>query len=592
VLRTKLVAALLLILAASAPTGAAAIAPTPVQSGTDVGADDVGHVDPGRQFDPVRTRPSGTVVDESNGSSREQAGPTSRASSGNASAGNGEVRLPRSPDEGSDTADGGVDAAGDGEDYAVRPILAYRQIRPVGHAQLDVHGGARANTSSVDVAIVDTGVDDHHPDLDVSWAVGVTSDGLSEERHLRRDRRGHGTHVAGVIGARNDSQGIVGVAPNADLYSLNIFTGGNATTKKLRIALRSAKRGPDGVPGTADDAEIVSTSLRVNRSPVLDRTLSRIADDGTILIASAGNAGDGNGSTDEVTYPATHEDVLAVGATTYGRRTADFSSEGDAVDVVAPGTDVLSLGRYDGEPPNYVRKSGTSMAAPYVAGLLARLVARNASVSTTAEARALLAASADDVGRPGVDNATGYGIPDYEATVSDVDVDDEPAVVARSVDATVLRATRVYVADDTSGTTTTISIDDRLVRQVTGDPSSGQRTIVYASNVTPGITAFDVRVTDREGNSVHRTVEHAFGPSKRTPFAVPVVGSAVPSDVDGDGRFEDLDGDGNVTFVDTVTLLFRVDEANTRTQELALDFDGDGRFGFLDVVAHLRGELE
>ncbi|MES3516423.1 MAG: S8 family serine peptidase [Natronomonas sp.] len=279
----------------------------------------------------------------------------------------------------------------------------------------------------VSVAVLDTGVDRSHPDL--RGQVTLCRDFTGETvRNECTDANGHGTHVAGTIAAQGgtDDRGIYGVAPDAELYAFKVCDDeGQCSGSALREAIRTA----------ADEgADIVVLSLGGQAEPRVLEAVEYATQRDVAVIAAAGNSGP---DIDTIQYPAADRRTIAVGAVgalsgefvapnNYG--VAEFSSrgvrgpysDGDRhVDVSGYGVGVLSP-----VPGGYARLSGTSMAAPHVAGLSARILARNPGM-TPPELKETLhtRASRIDVteGRhagPGYDPAAGFGFPTVEEPVA------------------------------------------------------------------------------------------------------------------------------------------------------------------------------
>jgi len=253
---------------------------------------------------------------------------------------------------------------------------------------------AGSDGQGVGVAILDTGIDSTHPDLDVA-AASHTSYGTSCE-----DENGHGTHVAGTVAARQGNNvGVVGVAPLARLYCVRVLDGSGSGTDETLLA------GLDWVLAQADAVspaiKVVNMSLGRPRE-VEDNdpanpmrvAIQALTDAGITVVAAAGN----DPLIDVATQvPGSHPGVISVASTTAkdgtnqcrllsGAIRADtasyFTTDGASVTVSAPGEDqedvsrgclISSVGilstRMGG---GTVRMSGTSMAAPHVAGIAAR----------------------------------------------------------------------------------------------------------------------------------------------------------------------------------------------------------------------------
>ncbi len=262
-------------------------------------------------------------------------------------------------------------------------------------------------TAPVQVAILDTGIDLDHPDLaaNIKWTFDATG------RNNPDDKNGHGTHVAGTIGAIRDGNGVVGMYANVEIYAIKVLdNGGSGSWDWLINGIDAAMRGPDGIIGTADDADVISMSLGASSDPgtaVHDKIIEAY-NMGIILVAAAGNEGDGDPSTTELSYPAAYPEVIAVGATTKDDTLASFSNTGSFIEFVAPGYQIYSTyrnGKYD-------TLSGTSMATPHVSGLIALYLAMNGGdkSKTPDQVRSWLQSNALDLGPSGWDPGFGYGL--------------------------------------------------------------------------------------------------------------------------------------------------------------------------------------
>lgn len=259
----------------------------------------------------------------------------------------------------------------------------------------------------VRVAVLDTGLDTDHPDL--AGAIDDARD-FTGSRAGVEDRVGHGTHVVGTIGARRNEQGVIGVAPECRLLVAKVLGDDGAGASEWVAA---------GIDWACEEgADILSLSLG---SPRPDATLrdavARAAARGKFLICAAGNTGRPN----SVDYPARWPDTVAVGAVDRDGRLASFSSQGDEVDLCAPGADVLSTYRDGG----YAKLSGTSMAAPFVTGVTALLLSKHRSqggatlVATREQLVEHLLRTATDAGPTGKDPQYGYGLINPDGALRD-----------------------------------------------------------------------------------------------------------------------------------------------------------------------------
>ncbi len=207
------------------------------------------------------------------------------------------------------------------------------------------------------VCIADTGADFNHPDLKEMLIGGVsTVPGVSSWD----DDQGHGTHVAGTVAAQSNAQDVVGVS-QAKIYAVKVLdrtgAGYGSWISKGIVACVKAK------------AHIISMSLgspaSAGSDPLIADAIDYAMEQGIKVVAAAGNDGGAVG------YPAAQAGVIAVSATDSSDRLAYFSSRGPQISYAAPGVDVVSL-RVGG---GVVSFSGTSMATPHVAGVLALALA-------------------------------------------------------------------------------------------------------------------------------------------------------------------------------------------------------------------------
>lgn len=213
------------------------------------------------------------------------------------------------------------------------------------------------------VAVIDTGVDYNHPDLKGQIIGGKDFTGKGD--YL--DGNGHGTHVSGTIAAANNNSGIVGVAPKAKILALKALgDDGSGNMEDVIAAIRYA---------TAQKVQIISMSLGGPHSEELHNAVKEAAAAGIIICAAAGNEGDGNPDTEEMSYPGAYHEVIEVGAIDYNGNLAYFSNTNHEVDILAPGVDVLST-YLNGQ---YAKLDGTSMATPHMSGAVALLMAKSAT---------------------------------------------------------------------------------------------------------------------------------------------------------------------------------------------------------------------
>ena len=259
-------------------------------------------------------------------------------------------------------------------------------------------------SSSVKVAVVDTGVAHDHPDLAVnSWTnLGETSAGkranVDDDLNGKvddfrgwdfagndsdpRDDNGHGTHVAGTIGARgDDGYGVTGVSQRVTLIPVKVLgANGSGTVADVIEGYEYAVR---------NGARVVNASLGSSSSSTAERDMIA-ASSATLFVVAAGNDGRSASSQYPCSYPLAN--VICVGASDQDDRLASFSNYGStSVDLAAPGRSTLSAYPttvFPNSPHAYL--SGTSMATPHVAGAAALILARSATTTVTVLRQRLL----------------------------------------------------------------------------------------------------------------------------------------------------------------------------------------------------------
>lgn len=278
--------------------------------------------------------------------------------------------------------------------------------------------------TKVVVAIIDTGVDLKHPDLQGQFwrnTDELPGNGLDDDHNgyvddtlgfdisgdIRTltfpvgdndvtDSSGHGTHLAGIVAARADAQGVIGVAPSSEIMTLKIRPNGSSSVGAAAIvyAVRNGAQVINLSWGTPFEALVLTDALNYAR------------EQGVFVAVAAGNSG-----TNERFYPAAFDNVFTVGAGNAHGFMTSFSTFGSHVDIVAPGEDILSLRAAGtdlyaaGGEPNvhivgddlrYYLSDGTSMAAPIVAGVAARLLAIRPDLGVT-ELETALRLGAEDM---------------------------------------------------------------------------------------------------------------------------------------------------------------------------------------------------
>lgn len=219
-------------------------------------------------------------------------------------------------------------------------------------------------STNVVVAVVDTGLEKTHEDIG-NYEQGKD---FVEDDDEPQDEHGHGTHVAGTVGALTDNG--VGVAGTAQTTILPVRVLDESGSGSLSDAA-------DGVVWATDNgADVISLSLACSinllceLSQPMEEALDYAAANGVLSVCAAGNNGP---LLDSVSYPASDPDCMAVSAVNEDGNIAFFSSRGPEVEIAAPGSSILSTCIGD----DYCEKSGTSMAAPHVSGTAALAAAQH-----------------------------------------------------------------------------------------------------------------------------------------------------------------------------------------------------------------------
>lgn len=271
--------------------------------------------------------------------------------------------------------------------------------------------------------IIDTGIDYNHPDLKDNYkggynAITKTNDPL--------DDNGHGSHVSGIAAARDNDIGVVGVAPEMDIYAVKALDlNGSGSYSNIIASIQWA---------IDNGMHLINMSLGGSSySKALEDICIAAYNAGILIIAAAGNSG-GDGSKDTVGYPAKYDSVVAVAATDSIDERASFSSVGPAVEVSAPGVSIPSTvptsnAKYS-DPSGYKSLSGTSMASPHAFGAAAVVKKSNPNL-TNADIRKILADTSVDLGTPGRDVFYGSGRIDAKAAVDNNPQPPQPPVLTK-----------------------------------------------------------------------------------------------------------------------------------------------------------------
>jgi len=261
------------------------------------------------------------------------------------------------------------------------------------------------------VAVIDTGIDYNHPDLknnllvndaELNGTEGVDDDGngyvddiygydFANKDGDPLDGHSHGTHCAGVIGASHNSQGIAGVMANVKMLGIKFLTdrGSGESVDAISSIEYAMKRG----------AHIMSSSWGGGeKSQALKDAIQAASDKGILFVAAAGNSRSDNDA--RPTYPANYQvdNVITVGAMDGKGNRSSFSNYGaETVHVFAPGSNILSTVKNGG----YQKMSGTSMATPFVSGVLGLLLSQNKGMSVESAKERIMATTVRNSGLEG-----------------------------------------------------------------------------------------------------------------------------------------------------------------------------------------------
>jgi minor extracellular protease Epr len=248
------------------------------------------------------------------------------------------------------------------------------------------------------IGIIDSGISSTHPDLSIGGGYDFTTGSASASAWDDNISvcNGHGTHVAGIAAAKQNGQHVVGVAPGATVFALKVFevvSGGCSSWSSNQIAAINW--------AVTNDLDVVNFSLASSTGLTsYQNAIDAAVASGLVIVAATGN----NGAS-TITFPARYNNVIAVAATDASNKRAWFSNAGPEVWLAAPGVSIVSTmpGATTGS------KSGTSMAAPHVAGVVALLRSANPSWSVD-RIRDELRLRALDIDAAGYDNQTGHGL--------------------------------------------------------------------------------------------------------------------------------------------------------------------------------------
>jgi serine protease len=253
-----------------------------------------------------------------------------------------------------------------------------------------------AGDNAVTVAVIDTGMDVKHPELKDRVLPPYSVQNPAGQPIVQD----HGTHVAGIIaGEQNNGIGGYGVNPKAKILPIDVFSGGMFTSDyTIAEAILYA---------VSQNVKVINMSLSgPMESPILAEAVKKAVDAGITIVAAAGNSWG-----ESIEYPAAYEGVIGVSATNWDNEVAKFSSFGANIDLAAPGEAIYSSFYSPYKGSTFAEASGTSMAAPAVAGVVSLLLSKYPDLKPF-EIEAILKMTANDLGDKGFDIKYGAGMVD------------------------------------------------------------------------------------------------------------------------------------------------------------------------------------
>lgn len=476
--------------------------------------------------------------------------------------------------------------------------------------------GADDGRVDVDVAVIDTGIADH-PDLNIVARTNCSGGGPFTQSCADggTDGNGHGTHVAGTIGALDNGIGVVGVAPGARLWSVKVLGDNGSGYISWIIA------GIDWVTARADQIEVANMSLGCEcSSSALNTAITNSVKAGVVHVVAAGNS-----DKDAATFsPANHPDVITVSALAdfdgqeggTGSPTcradqddtlADFSNWGSLIEIAAPGVCILSTWKDGG----YTTISGTSMASPHVAGAAGLLASGPNKPTNKAGVDAIRSAligagnhqwtddSGDGIHEPLLDVSTMAAFMVNGSDTGGGGSDDPPSVSITSPEnnATVSETiTIAATAGDDNGVSQVEFFVDSASVGTDSDGSNGWSVSWNTTSVGDGGHTITATATDTQGqtasDSITVNVSNGAGGEATTSMGVFAINPTVSRHVDITINIRrDSDGSGGLTSDDaavggaTVTLVVTRNSADTWTFVGNTNNDGNFRAKLVNAPA-------
>lgn len=353
-------------------------------------------------------------------------------------------------------------------------------------------------SDDVTIAVIDQGVLYDHPDLTARFDANGGRDFVDSDSDPAPDSLSdeyHGTHVAGIASASTDNgEGVSGISDSRLISGRALSEQGSGSTADIA----------DAVQWAADQgADIINLSLGGGGyTRTMKNAVSYAVNNGALPIAASGNAGNNS-----VGYPAAYSEVVAVSATDENEQVTDFSNTGDAIDVTAPGDQVLSTWTNNNDRQSrpfrgrYARITGTSMACPAASGVAALGLAADSSLSVT-ELRQRLKSTAVDIGEPTTEQGAGRV---DAANIVSVNGTQPPAVdivgeSSRTVQVDTAVTFEASASDPDGGSVQSYDWDF-------GDGATASGTSATHTYTSTGEYTASVTVTDDEGETSTESVD-------------------------------------------------------------------------------------
>ncbi|MEU7875199.1 S8 family serine peptidase [Dactylosporangium sp. NPDC049140] len=395
------------------------------------------------------------------------------------------------------------------------------------------------------VANMDTGVDGTHPDLAGRWRGGSNSwyDPYGQHPTVPTDVNGHGTATMGVMVGGDAGGTSIGIAPDARWIAVKVFNDrGSATSTAIHRGFQWLLD-PDGNPDTADAADVVNDSWTLSAGGCnldFQPDLAMLRAAGILPVFSAGNYGPATGT---VFSPANNPDAFAVGATDNTDVIDPSSSRGPSAcgqptvpRAVAPGVNVRTTDLYG----LYTTASGTSLAAPHVAGALALLLGAFPDLPADRQAAAL-EGGAVDLGPSGPDNAYGFGRLDalaayrWLSTVPDFTMSASPSTATTTAGGTATYTVSVAGVNGFTGAVA-LSLAGLSAAQaswsftppvVYGGSGSSRLDVTTTAGLAPG--SYLLTLTGTNGSTIRRVYATLVVPAPGFTVAATPASRSVPA---------------------------------------------------------------